>query len=207
MQDFPETRQTLIDRIKDPDDAVAWTEFLGIYGPVVYGLARRRGLQDADAQDVTQQVFLSVSNAVERWVPGAGEPPFRAWLSTITRNAVTKELSRRKPDAASGSSSVDELLRALPADVDGVSDAEFATDSRLSALRFATEQIRPEFSDMTWRLFWESVVLGKSIADVARDAGRSTGSVYMARFKVLQRLKAKAMEVTEMWRLPPGEIR
>lgn len=205
MQDFPDTRLTLIDRIKDPDDAVAWTEFLGIYRPVVYGMARRRGLQDADAQDVTQQVFLSISSAVERWHPGPGKPPFRAWLLTITRNAVTKALTRKKPDVASGSSSVDELLHSLPAEADAASHAEFAMESQLSTLRFATEQIRPEFSDLTWRLFWESVVLGKSVADVARESGRSTGAVYMARFKVLQRLKAKAREVSELWHLPPGD--
>lgn len=196
MSEFPDTRESLIARIKDPADGTAWTEFLGIYRPVVYRLARKRGLQDADAQDVTQQVFLSIANAVERWQPGPDQPPFRAWLVTITRNAVNKALSRRKPDAGTGSSSVAHLLQMQCAtDVDEAFDLE----SRFAALQYATAQIRPEFSDMTWRLFWESVVLGKSIAEVAQESGRTVGAVYMARFKVLQRLKAKAREVSGIW--------
>lgn len=196
MSEFPDTRDSLIARIKDPADGTAWAEFLGIYRPVIYRLSRKRGLQDADAQDVTQQVLLSIAKAVERWQPGPDRPPFRAWLVTITRNAVNKALSRRKPDVGSGSSSVALLLNMHCAtDVDEAFDLE----SRLAALQYATAQIRPEFSDMTWRLFWESVVLGKSVAEVALESGRTSGAVYMARFKVLQRLKAKAREVSGIW--------
>src|SRR6185436_19335732 len=97
MWDMPETSHTLIARVKDLADAAAWWEFLGIYRPVVYRLARKRGMQDADAQDVTQRVFLSISLAIESWEPGPNRPPFRAWLVTVTRNAITKALSRRRP--------------------------------------------------------------------------------------------------------------
>ncbi len=89
MSDFPETSHSLIARVKDLADGTAWTEFLGIYRPVVYRLGRKRGMQDADAQDVTQRVFLSVSQAIDGWEPGPNGPPFRAWLVTVTRNAIT----------------------------------------------------------------------------------------------------------------------
>ena len=110
MPDFPETNPSLIARVKDLGDGVAWTEFLGIYQPVVFRMARRRGLQDADAQDVMQQVFLSISKSIDGWTPRASQPPFRAWLTTIARNAITKALTRRPRDAATGSSSIAELL-------------------------------------------------------------------------------------------------
>ncbi len=196
--EFPETSQSLIARVKDLADAAAWTEFIGIYQPVVYRMARRRGLQDADAQDVTQQVFLSVSNAIGDWQPGVGQPPFRAWLVTITRNAVTKALTRRKPDVGTGSTSVVQLLESQGADDREFTD-EFVREGRLEALRWAAEQIRPEFSPMTWRLFCESVVLGRPVADVAQETGRTAGAVYMARFKVLQRLKEKVQDVSQHW--------
>lgn len=201
MSEFPDTRDSLIARIKDPADGMAWAEFLGIYRPVVYRLARKRGVQDADAQDVTQQVFLSVANAVERWQPGPDRPPFRAWLVTITRNAVNKALSRRKPDAGTGSSSVAQLLNQKCVTE---TDSEFDMESRHSVVRYATAQIRPEFSETTWHLFWESVVVGRSISEVALESGRTPGAVYMARFKVLQRLKVKAREVSGMWDCPSG---
>ena len=65
MHEFPDTSHSLIFRVKNPADGAAWTEFLGIYQPVVFRMARRRGLQDADAQDVMQQVFLSISKSIE----------------------------------------------------------------------------------------------------------------------------------------------
>ena len=90
MHEFPDTSHSLISRVKDLGDGAAWTEFLGIYQPVVFRMARRRGLQDADAQDVMQQVFLSIARSIEGWTPGDLQPPFRAWLTTIARNAITK---------------------------------------------------------------------------------------------------------------------
>lgn len=80
MSDFPETNHSLIVRVQDLGDGASWTEFLGLYQPVVYRMARRRQLQEADAHDVVQQVFLSISRSIERWEPGVGQPPFRAWL-------------------------------------------------------------------------------------------------------------------------------
>ena len=84
MPEVPDTSHSLIARVKDPADGAAWTEFLGIYRPVVYRLARKRGMQDADAQDVTQRVFLSISQAIDGWEPDPNGPPFRAWLVTVS---------------------------------------------------------------------------------------------------------------------------
>jgi len=199
MGDFPETSHSLIARVKDLADAGAWSEFLGIYRPVVYRMARRRGLQDADAQDLSQQVFLAVSQAIERWEPLPGQPPFRAWLTTITRNAITKAVTRAPRDVGTGSSSVLELLS--QASVDAETTAELLSESRREAVRWAAAQIRPEFSETTWQLFWETAVAGKSIAEVVAKTGRSVGAVYMARFRVLERLRAKVQEVSQHWDL------
>jgi RNA polymerase sigma-70 factor (ECF subfamily) len=197
--EFPETSQSLIARIKDLADEAAWTEFLGIYRPVVYRMARRRGMQDADAQDVTQRVFLAIAQAINNWQPGPGRPPFRAWLVTITRNAATKALARRRPDMGAGSTSVVELLNAEPAD-EGAT-AEFKLDSRRATIRWAAEQIRPQFSEVTWRLFWETVIEGRAVSEVAAETGRSAGAIYMARFHVSQRLKEKVLEVSAQWEI------
>jgi RNA polymerase sigma-70 factor (ECF subfamily) len=198
MLEFPETSHSLIARIKDLADEAAWIEFLGIYRPVVYRMARRRGLQDADAQDVTQRVFLAIAQAINGWEPGPDRPPFRAWLVTITRNAATKALARRRPDMGTGSSSVMELLNAEP-DEEEETTAAFLFESRREALRWAAEQIRPEFSEATWQVFWETAVEGRAVNEVAAETGRSAGAIYMARFRVSQRLKEKALEVSRHW--------
>lgn len=197
MAEFPETRQSLIARVKDLADEAAWNEFFAIYEPVVLRMAQRRGLQDADAKDVTQQVFLSVSNSIGGWQPGVGEPPFRAWLVTITRNAVTKALTRRRPDVGTGATSMIQLLESQYANDREITD-EFDREGRLEAMRWGVGQIRSEFSAMTWRLFWETLVMGRSVADVAQETERSAGAVYLARFKVLQRLKEKVQELSRL---------
>ncbi len=203
MHEFPDTSHSLIFRVKNPADGAAWTEFLGIYQPVVFGMARRRGLQDADAQDVMQQVFLSISKSIEGWIPGDLQPPFRAWLTTIARNAITKALTRRPRDAATGSTSMVELLDAQPDPQ--ATTTEILAEARKELIRWATEQIRSEFSEATWSVFWRTAIEGVPIAEVAKSTGRSAGAVYVARYRVIARLREKVLEFSQLWDLQENE--
>jgi RNA polymerase sigma-70 factor (ECF subfamily) len=197
MPEFPETSHSLIARVKDLGDGLSWIEFLGIYQPVVFRMARRRGLQDADAQDVMQQVFLSISRSIEGWIAAPDQPPFRAWLTTIARNAITRALMGRPRDVASGSSSVMELLERQTGPE--TSSGEIVEETRREIIRWAAEQIRPEFTEETWQLFWRTAIEGIPIAEVAKTSGRSTGAVYVARFRVSTRLKEVVLEVSQHW--------
>ncbi len=199
MSEFPETRNSLIERVKDVGDDASWLEFLGIYQPVVYRMAKRRGLQDADAQDVMQQVFTSIARSINGWTADEDRPPFRAWLTTIARNAITKALVRRPKDIATGSTSVVELLHSQ-ADPAGTAE-EMRTEARHEAVRWAAEQIRSEFTERTWEIFWQTSIEGVSIADVARSSGRSAGAIYVTRYRVISRLKEKVAEVSDHWDL------
>ncbi len=203
MPEFPDTSHSLIFRVKNPADGAAWTEFLGIYQPVVFRMARRRGLQDADAQDVMQQVFLSISKSIEGWVPGDLKLPFRAWLTTIARNAITKALTRRPRDSATGSTSMVELLDAQPDPQE--TTAEILAEARKELIRWATEQIRSEFSEATWNVFWRTAIEGVPIAEVAKSTGRSAGAMYVARYRVIARLREKVLEVSQLWDLQENE--
>ena len=196
MHHWPETNESLILRVKDPADAASWSDFLSIYRPVVVHMACGRGLQHAD--DLAQQVFLSVAKAIEDWEPDSRQPPFRVWLSRITRNAIVNALTRRKPDAPSGSTSVQEMLRELPERNDETTQ-QLMEESRREAMRWAADEIQSEFTEVTWAMFWLTSIEGKSVAEVARQQNKSPGAVYMARFKVMQRLKEKVLEVSEVW--------
>ncbi|MDA1231676.1 MAG: hypothetical protein O2856_12960 [Planctomycetota bacterium] len=94
MPDFPETSYSLIERVHNLADEASWVEFLGIYQPVVYQMARRRGLQDADAQDVIQQVFASIAKSIDGWKAGADRPLFRAETSYGVLRRITDEKPR-----------------------------------------------------------------------------------------------------------------
>jgi len=199
MSEFPETNQSLIARVKDSADAGSWAEFLGIYQPVLFRMARRRGLQDADAHDVTQQVFLSISRSIENWTADNDQPPFRAWLTTVAKNAITKALTRRPRDLAAGSTSVIELLHSHPEPQ--ATTAELQLEARREIVRWAAEQIRSEFSAETWNVFWQTAIEGRPVVEVAKKSGRSAGAIYVSRFRVTARLKQKISEISEHWDL------
>ena len=197
MSNFPETSYSLIERIHDVADEASWVEFLGIYQPVVYRMARRRGLQDADAQDVIQQVFASIARSIDGWKAGKDRPPFRAWLTTVSRNAITNALARKPWDRGAGSTSVVNRLNAQP-DPE-VMTAEIVKEARREIVYGATEQIRHEFSEQTWNIFWKTSIEGVPVAEVASSTGRSVGAIYVTRHRVLTRLKEKVAEVTQHW--------
>jgi RNA polymerase sigma-70 factor (ECF subfamily) len=89
--------------MRDPQDGRAWGEFVEIYEPVVYRLARREGLQDADARDLTQQVLMAVAGRVERWDPDRSKGSFRAWLYRVARNlTVNLMINRRRHPPGTG---------------------------------------------------------------------------------------------------------
>jgi RNA polymerase sigma-70 factor (ECF subfamily) len=199
MSQWPETSESLMLRIRDPQDALAWSQFMSIYQPVVYRLTRRRGLQHADAEDLCQQVFLSVARAVESWDAQPGGPRFRNWLGRITRNAIINAMTRIRPDRATGSSSVQDVLREAPDGGDMTS--ALLDESRMEAYRWAAHQVQAEFSATTWTMFHETTIGGRSIEDVANALAKTSGAVYIARCRVMQRIKDKVNEVSDFWSL------
>jgi len=202
LTEFPETSHSLIARIQELGDAASWAEFLRIYQPVVYRIARRRGLQDADAQDAVQQVFVSISRSIEGWQGGSNRPPFRAWLTTIARNAILKALTRQPRDRAAGASSVMEMLHQVPDCDETASDLQIETQ-REFVLR-AAEQVRAEFTTETWTIFWQTAIEGVPIADIAKSMGRTPGSIYVARHRILARIKDAVQAMSRDWGFQEG---
>src|ERR1700722_10858693 len=111
MQESTATRASLLVRLRDGGDAGAWREFVHLYAPIIYGFARKRGLQDADAADLMQEVLRSISTAAHRLEYDPARGTSRGWLFTVTRNKVFNFLeSRSKRVLGSGDSSVQRRL-------------------------------------------------------------------------------------------------
>jgi RNA polymerase sigma-70 factor (ECF subfamily) len=193
MAAFPETRASLMVRLKDQGDHEAWSEFTEIYSPVIYRLACRKGLQPTDADDLVQHVLAAVAHAVVRWETDPARAHFRTWLSRVATNAAINALTRRKPDRGSGESNFLELLEKQPA-VDDAESQLFRIEHRREVFRWAARQIRPEFQPATWDAFWRTAVEGLKVDRAAADLGLSPGSVYAARSRVMRRLKEKVQE-------------
>ena len=189
MDESPATRRSLIVKLRDPSDTAAWHEFVANYGPLVYGLARRKGLQDADANDLCQEVFRAVAGAVDRWDPARGS--FRGWLSRIARNLLINFLTRqRHQPRGSGTTSVQDLLEAQPA-ADPSATALFEAEYEKHLFLWAAAEVRGELVTTTWQAFWQTGVEGRPPQKVAAELKLSVGAVYAARSRVLARLRRR----------------
>lgn len=201
VDDSPLTRASLLLQIRDGTNHGAWQEFMRLYGPMVYGFARKRGLQDADAADLMQDVMRSVSTSIGRLDYDRNQGAFRGWLFTITRNKVFNFLSaRRIRPQGSGDTTTNRMLDNQPDDNDGADVWEVEYQRRLAAI--AMERVKSEFQENTWQAFWLTAVEGIAAADVAKRVGMSPGAIYVAKSRVLARLKE---EVETMRRQEEGE--
>jgi RNA polymerase sigma-70 factor (ECF subfamily) len=188
VDDAPLTRASLLVQLRDGTNQTAWREFVQLYSPVIYGFARQRGLQDADAADLMQDVMRSVSSAIGRLDYDRSQGTFRGWLFTITRNKIFNFLSaRRIRPRGSGNTTTNLLLDEQPDAGDGSDTWELEYQRRLAAM--AMEQIKGEFQEKTWQAFWLTAVEGTGVPDVAKVTGLSTGAIYVAKSRVLARLK------------------
>ena len=154
----------------------------------------RRGLQECDARDATQQVLIRISGAIERYQNDGADASFRRWLFRVARNVVVTFLTRQ-----SGQPKVlgqDQIAAAMDAvTADCAESVLFDVEYRQQVLAWAIEQVRPDFKDSTWQAFVESSIHSRPIADVASELGLSVGSVYVARSRIIARLRAKVEEL------------
>lgn len=183
----PLTRRSLLARLHDRRDDEAWSEFMSIYEPVIYRMTVRRGMQDADAREIVQEVLLSVASAISRFdMDQSGS--FRGWLNRITRNATIDRIrsisSRRETVDASGA------VRQLDASVGHQRlEEEFEQDRREQLFRWAASQVRRSTGEQNWMVFWKSTIEGRSIREVAREFGMTEGAVYVARCRIIKRIR------------------
>ena len=194
MHEFPETSESLIAQVRNPADREAWEQFEQLYRPVIFRIARSRGLQHSDALDLVQQVLMSVSAAIGRYQHQDSKTPFRHWLGKITRNAILKKLTRGPLDKAHGGTSMIGSMQAVAATGDEISDM-IETEYRREIYARAAAKVRSEIEDTTWLAFEMTMLQAKSVEATARVLGLSTGSVYAARSRVVRRLQDSVQEL------------
>lgn len=182
----PDTRASLIGKLHDSTSADAWAEFVRLYQPIVYRVARKRGLQHADAEDLTQDVLTTVGRKVGDFDLQHGGS-FRGWLLKITRDLVVNKLTRGPREVGSGDSNVGEMINQQPVPEDTVT--LLSIEHQRLMLSEAADRLRPTFSTPIWDAFWLTAVEGRSIAEVALQLGKTEGAVRVARCRVLAKLK------------------
>lgn len=177
------TSLTLLNRLRDRDKHPdAWTRFVSLYEPLLRRWARAQGLQPADADDLTQELFVKLMDQLPKYARGDGQS-FRGWLYRVTAHQC-RDFRRRV------------ATRALP-NADGLSgmDAESPVSEfeeleyRRALVNRGLELIRDEFNPRTWAAFQQLMVQGQSAAEVAAALGMTENAVYLVRNRVLTRLR------------------
>lgn len=187
MLDLPLTRHSLVVRLRDPGDAAAWRTFIDVYAPAIFAFARRSGLQPADAADVTQDVCPNVSNAMRSRQFDENRGRFRGWLFTIVRNQLKmfRRTQSRRPRGAE-----------LPDEVPDDSAAEtWDLECRRRLFAWACDRVKLAVSPNTWTAFWRTAVDGASGELVAKETGQTPAAVYLAKSRVLAKLRDVVADV------------
>ena len=183
----PTTKSSLLLRLCDARDEEAWSHFVRVYAPLVYGYARRRRLQDSDAGDVTQDVLRAVVRDASKLDGIHRRGSLRSWLFAVAHHKMCDfQEARGRQAQASGKSAVLAVLREQPAREDRAAwEREY--DQRLYA--WAAEQVEAQCSAVTWSAFRQTAVEGKAPAAVAEELGMTVAAVYLAKSRVMARLK------------------
>jgi RNA polymerase sigma factor (sigma-70 family) len=195
MSPSPETRPSLLMRLSDRADQAAWQEFANIYRPVVYRLALRKGLQHADAEDLSQQVLGAIAKAIDRWQYDPSRAKFRTWLHRIAQNQIINALTRAVPDRATGDPTI---MASLNEQASAAANSNLiCLEVRREVFRWAAERIRHEFRPATWDAFWLTAVENFTVEETAKRLELSCGTIYAARSRIMRRLKEKVDEFDE----------
>ena len=185
---MPETRQSLILSLRDPQRTEAWEEFVTIYQPLVYRLAVKKGFQHADASDLCQEVLATVGRSIDKFDPDPSKGSFRGWLFRIARNLMINVLTREKHPRGSGDTAV---LRLLQQHADQASEeaTSYDIEYQRGVFHWAAERVRCQVEESVWKAFWMTAVDGLAADEVGRILGKTAGAIRVSRCRVLGRIK------------------
>jgi RNA polymerase sigma-70 factor, ECF subfamily len=181
------TRASLILRLQDAEDIAAWDEFAAIYGPVVFNVARSRGFQAADAENLVQEVFMAVAGSISPWLQRDDRGSFRAWLLRIARNAAVDMITQRATRSLGrdGSGAQVHLANLAAPELSDALDLQYER----TIFQWASERVRASVAEHTWQAFWLTSIEELSIEATAAKLKTRPGNIYFARSRVMARIK------------------
>jgi len=176
------TSTSLLEQFQQAPGQQTWSRFVRLYTPLLFYWARKLGMREADAADLVQDVFTILVQKLPTFQYDQGKG-FRSWLRTVLLNKWRSSLRR----GANAPKTVQEGLGEVP-DPQGPEELVEA-EYRQHLLSNALDLMKSEFPFKTWKACWEHVVLGRPAAEVAAELGIVVGAVYVAKSRVLSRVR------------------
>jgi RNA polymerase sigma-70 factor (ECF subfamily) len=184
------TRHSLVERLGDWRDSSRWQEFFDTYWRLIYSVARRSGLGDAEAHDVVQETVLAVARNIARYDRGAG--PFKAWLLQMTRWRIADQFRKRLPES-DGPPQGDSARDTAPIDrvASPETDLETAWDEewRARLLEAALERLKKQVSAKHFQVFDCAIRKRWGAAKIAGELGVNIAQVYLIKHRLGSLLK------------------
>jgi len=192
------TRQSLLTRLRDWQDQEGWREFFDTYWRLIYNVARKSGLMDAEAQDVVQNTFIYLSRRMPNFHYDRARGSFKSWLRVVTRSRISA--FRRREKSASG------MIRESPPNVEGEAkdlieeiadptaealDEVWQREWQANLLDTAFRRVRAKVSSQQLLIFRMASGEKLALGQVAKKLGVSLARVYLARHRVGRLLKAE----------------
>jgi RNA polymerase sigma-70 factor (ECF subfamily) len=192
------TSQSLLERLRDRADEQSWQRLLTVYEPWLRGWLSRHELQPADVEDVLQDILVVVSNKLPDFVHSGQPGAFRTWLRTILTNRVRHFLrERRHRQAVVAPQPLSDWLEQLE-DADSALSRQWDLEHDQQLVRRLLASIQAEFSSTTWQVFRMLVLEDRPAAEVAQRFGLTANSVYIAKSRVLARLRVEVRGLVEL---------
>ena len=194
---MPATSASLLERVRASPNADSWRHLVGIYDPLVRGWLRRHVLPEHDVDDVTQEVMAVLVRRLAEFQHNGRVGAFRTWLKTITVNCLRDHWRRgKKLPRATGESGFQDILAQL-ADPGSELSRLWDLDHDRHVARQLLELLRSEFEPKTWQAFQRTALEGAPASEVAAELGLTTNAVFIARSRVLARLRQEATELID----------
>ena len=183
------TRRSLILRLRDWDDQASWNDFFETYWKLIYSVALKAGLNDAEAQDVVQETIISVA----RYIPGYRYDPalgsFKSWLMRITRTRIADHFRKRRFEKGGKRFPREQAMD--PGQMEAYADlgdfdleAAWNEEWERHILANALAKVRESVNPVQYQMFYLHVCKGLPAREVAASLGVKLAEVYFAKYKV-----------------------
>lgn len=184
-----DTRATLLLRVRDPGDEEAWSEFHGLYAPLLYQYARQRGLASADAEEIRDQCLLIVAQKIGSLEYDREKGGFKNWLRRIAEGKVVDFFRKRREPSADA-----RVLEHLP-DPRPAPEELWEQQWLYQHVLYCAAQVKATFSEQTYRAFELLAFDGCSVDDVSARLQLTRNQVYIAKSRVLRRIRTRMTEL------------
>ena len=181
-----ETRSSLIQRLKATINGESWEEFFHTYWELIYNVARRAGLSEADAQDIVQETTLKVHNSLDRFEYNRKRGTFKGWLRTVTRSRLNDFFKKQQRRPA-----LNQLLEETADELQNLEDPEGPEIEKIwdeewnrNLIQAALSRTKKLSSPKQFQIFKCHYIDEWTVRETCRTLGVNAAQVYMAKQRV-----------------------